>query len=60
VTWTRRRQAHVPEGVPFQESWRIGLDLIDRAGADRQTLGEQTEQAKAAPVWLSFRRAVTG
>lgn len=30
----RRRQAHVPEGVQFQESWRIGLDLIDRAGAD--------------------------
>jgi SRSO17 transposase len=30
----RRRQAHVPEEVQFQESWRIGLDLIDRAGAD--------------------------
>ena len=30
----RRRQAHVPEGVPFQESWRIGLDLIDRTAAD--------------------------
>jgi SRSO17 transposase len=30
----RRRQAHVPEGVPFQESWRIGLDLLDRAAAD--------------------------
>jgi SRSO17 transposase len=30
----RRRPAHVPEGVRFQESWRIGLDLIDRAGAD--------------------------
>src|SRR5215212_4115307 len=30
----RRRQAHVPEGVRFQESWRIGLGLIDRAGAD--------------------------
>ena len=30
----RRSQAHVPEAVPFQESWRIGLGLIDRAGAD--------------------------
>src|SRR5215207_4059236 len=29
----RRRQAHVPQGVRFQESWRVGLDLIDRAGA---------------------------
>jgi DDE superfamily endonuclease len=30
----RREQCHVPEEVTFQESWRIGLDLIDRAGAD--------------------------
>src|SRR3954447_14375008 len=30
----RRRQTHVPAGVQFQESWRIGLDLIDRAGVD--------------------------
>jgi len=30
----RRRQAHVPEEVSFQEQWRIGLGLIDRAGAD--------------------------
>jgi SRSO17 transposase len=30
----RRRQCHVPEGVAFQESWRIGLDLLDRSGAD--------------------------
>jgi SRSO17 transposase len=30
----RRRQTHVPEEVQFQESWRIGLDLIDRTGAD--------------------------
>ncbi len=30
----RRRQTHVPPAVQFQESWRIGLDLIDRAGAD--------------------------
>jgi SRSO17 transposase len=29
----RRQQAHVPEGVTFQESWRIGLDLLDRAAA---------------------------
>ena len=30
----RRSQAHVPEAVPFRESWRIGLALIDRAGAE--------------------------
>jgi SRSO17 transposase len=30
----RRAQAHVPEGVTFQESWRIALDLIDRSGPD--------------------------
>jgi SRSO17 transposase len=27
----RRRSTHVPPEVIFQESWRIGLDLIDRA-----------------------------
>jgi SRSO17 transposase len=27
----RRAQAHVPEAVRFQESWRIGLALLDRA-----------------------------
>jgi SRSO17 transposase len=26
----RRAQTHVPEAVGFQESWRIGLDLLDR------------------------------
>jgi SRSO17 transposase len=26
----RRRRTHVPKAVVFQESWRIGLDLIDR------------------------------
>jgi SRSO17 transposase len=30
----RREQTHVPEDVSFQESWRIGLALLDRAGAD--------------------------
>jgi SRSO17 transposase len=29
----RRRQTHVPEAIPFQESWRIGLGLLDRVGA---------------------------
>lgn len=27
----RREQTHVPEAVAFQESWRIGLDMIDRS-----------------------------
>jgi SRSO17 transposase len=30
----RRQQTHVPASVQFQESWRIGLDLLDRTGAD--------------------------
>jgi len=30
----RRKKTHVPESVQFQESWRIGLDLIDRTGPD--------------------------
>jgi len=30
----RRKATHVPTEVRFQESWRIGLDLIGRAGAD--------------------------
>lgn len=30
----RRDKTHVPESVSFQETWRIGLDLIDRSGAD--------------------------
>jgi SRSO17 transposase len=29
----RRKQCHVPEGVVFQERWRIGLALIERSGA---------------------------
>jgi SRSO17 transposase len=31
---TRRKQTHVPPDVSFQESWRIGLELLDRAGAE--------------------------
>jgi SRSO17 transposase len=35
ATDQKRRQAtQVPKEVPFQESWRIGLTLIDRSGAD--------------------------
>jgi SRSO17 transposase len=30
----RLRQAHVPAGVQFQESWRLGLALLDRAGPE--------------------------
>jgi len=29
----RRRRGHVPKDVPFQESWRIGLDLLQRCAA---------------------------
>ena len=29
----RRAEAHVPEAVPFQESWRIGLEMLDRTAA---------------------------
>jgi SRSO17 transposase len=30
----RRTLTHVPPEVVFQESWRIGLQLLDRSGAD--------------------------
>ena len=30
----RRRATHVPKGIRFRESWRIGLDLIERTQAD--------------------------
>jgi SRSO17 transposase len=30
----RRRATHVPKEVRFQESWRIGLRLLDRSAAD--------------------------
>jgi SRSO17 transposase len=30
----RREETHVPEAVTFQETWRIGLDLLDRSGPD--------------------------
>jgi SRSO17 transposase len=30
----RRELTHVPEDITFQESWRIGLELIDRSGPD--------------------------
>jgi SRSO17 transposase len=30
----RRTQTAVPADVTFQEKWRIGLELLDRAGAD--------------------------
>lgn len=30
----RRRKTHVPPAVRFQQSWRIGLDLLDRSAAD--------------------------
>jgi SRSO17 transposase len=30
----RRAATHVPEGVTFQETWRIGLDLLDRSRGD--------------------------
>jgi SRSO17 transposase len=30
----RRQQCHVPAGVIFQETWRIGLALIERCGTD--------------------------
>jgi SRSO17 transposase len=30
----RRAQAHVPEAVRFLESWRFGLELLDRTGPE--------------------------
>jgi SRSO17 transposase len=31
---SRRQQTYVPQEVHFEESWRIGLKLLDRTGAD--------------------------
>jgi SRSO17 transposase len=28
----RRQQTYVPEAIAFQETWRIGLELLDRSG----------------------------
>jgi SRSO17 transposase len=30
---TRRKKTHVPPEITFQQSWRIGLDLLDRSGS---------------------------
>jgi SRSO17 transposase len=30
----RRQQTHVPEAVSFQESWRLGLELLDCCASD--------------------------
>jgi SRSO17 transposase len=30
----RRKKCHVPKEIEFQESWRIGLDLLDRSRQD--------------------------
>src|ERR1700724_3368250 len=30
----RRKKCHVPNEVVYQETWRIGLDLLERSGAD--------------------------
>ncbi len=30
----RRKATHVPKNIIFQETWRIGLDLIDRSSAE--------------------------
>jgi SRSO17 transposase len=30
----RRKKTHVPESVQFQETWRIGLDLLERSTPD--------------------------
>jgi SRSO17 transposase len=30
----RRQATHVPEGVTFQEAWRIGLSLLERSAGD--------------------------
>jgi|BogFormECP03_OM2_1039629.scaffolds.fasta_scaffold05032_1 SRSO17 transposase len=30
----RRQKTHVPDWVPFQKSWQIGLDLLERSRSD--------------------------
>lgn len=56
----RRQATHVPKGVVFQESWRIGLDLIDRSAAEGLPFGwvagdDEFGRASAFRAALRFR-----
>ncbi len=56
----RRRATHVPPEVIFQENWRIGLDLIDRAAATLPfgwvAADDEFGRASAFRAELRFRR----
>ena len=54
----RRQAAHVPQEVAFQESWRIGLDLLDRtaAGLPFGWVAGDDEFGRAAAFRAELRR----
>jgi SRSO17 transposase len=52
----RRQKTHVPESVRFQESWRIGLDLIERTGLPFAWLAADDEFGRCAAFRAELRR----
>ena len=44
----RRQATHVPDAVAFQESWRIGLDLLDRSAGTCRPAGWRATTSSAA------------
>jgi SRSO17 transposase len=54
----RRRKCHVPEAVEFQESWRIGVDLLQRCRTDlpHAWVGGDDEMGRPARFRAWLRR----
>src|SRR3954463_10818469 len=54
----RREKCHVPEGVKFQEPWRIALDLLDRSlpGLPHGWIVGDDELGRAAQFPAALRR----
>src|SRR5262245_52798591 len=58
----RRQATHVPEEVTFQETWRIGLKLLDRSGGDVPFgwVAGDDEFGRAAPAAAALRARRAG
>jgi len=53
----RRRRCHVPRGVPFQEGWRVALDLVGRcAGLPHGWVAGDDELGRPAAFRAALRR----
>ena len=46
----RRQETHVPEDVTFQESWRIGLDLLERSAGTCRSAGWRATMSWGVPL----------